>query len=57
LVLRQGPSRETERIGGLDYNQRVTVLETSSDGEWTRIRLTGSGVEGWVKAGNTERID
>jgi Bacterial SH3 domain len=56
LVLREGPSRETERLGGLDYNEEVIVLETSSDKEWIHVRLKDSDIEGWVKAGNTEPV-
>ncbi|MGF1499003.1 MAG: SH3 domain-containing protein [Elainellaceae cyanobacterium] len=57
LVLREGPSRETTRIGGVDYDDRLIILSESTDGEWLNVRLLGSGVEGWVKAGNTEAID
>jgi len=57
LVLRQNPSRESARLGGLDYDNEVTVLENSADGEWIRVRLKNSDIEGWVKAGNTERLN
>ncbi|MBD2462415.1 SH3 domain-containing protein [Oscillatoria sp. FACHB-1407] len=56
LIVRQEPSRDAERLGGVEYDEVVTVLETTSDGEWQRVRLSGSGVEGWVKAGNVEQI-
>jgi hypothetical protein len=32
------------------------VLEESPDREWQRVKLEGSGLEGWVKAGYTERV-
>jgi Bacterial SH3 domain len=57
LVLRQDPSQDSGRIGGIDYNEQLTVLETSSDGEWERVRLKGSNIEGWVKAGNTQQTN
>lgn len=57
MVLRQGPSQDTTQIGGLYYNDEVILLGTSSDGQWQQIRLPGSGVEGWIKAGNTERLN
>lgn len=57
LILRDNPSRDGARVGGLDYNARVIVLGNSSDGEWQRIRLGESGREGWVKAGNTEKVN
>jgi hypothetical protein len=57
LVVRQEPSRDSEQIGGVEYEQEVTILEESTDGEWVKVRLSGSGLEGWVKSGNTERLE
>jgi hypothetical protein len=57
LILRQGPSQDAEQIGGVGYDEQVVVLEESSDGEWIKVRLSGSDVEGWVKSGNTERLN
>jgi hypothetical protein len=56
LILRQDPSAGAAKIGGVEYNQQVTVLEDSQDGGWQRVRLADSS-EGWVKAGNTDRIN
>lgn len=55
LVLRQSASSDSTRLGGLEYDDEITVLETQ--GDWTRVRLPNSDIEGWVKSGNTERID
>ena len=57
LVLREGPNRDSQQIGGIEYNQEVTVLGTSPDGEWLQVRLPETNVEGWVKAGNTKPIE
>ena len=56
LNLRESPSRDAARIGGVAGNGRITVLEESPDREWQRVKLEGSGLEGWVKAGYTERV-
>ncbi|MDX2216092.1 MAG: SH3 domain-containing protein [Oculatellaceae cyanobacterium bins.114] len=56
LIVRQEPNRDAERLGGVEYDELVTVLETAPDGEWQRVRLPDSGVEGWVKAGNVEQV-
>ena len=56
LNLRESPNRDAARIGGVAGNTRITVLEESPDREWQRVRLEGSGLEGWVKAGYTERV-
>ena len=57
LSLRAEPSLDAERIGSLDYNQKITVLQQSKDKKWQQIRLDDSELQGWVKAGNTERVN
>ena len=54
LIVRDSPSLDGAQIGGVDFNAQVTVLETSADGDWQRIRLSNDR-EGWIKAGNVER--
>lgn len=56
LILRQDASAEAPQVGGVEYNQEIVVLEDSPDGGWQKVRL-GNGTEGWVKGGNTERIN
>jgi cytoskeletal protein RodZ len=55
--LREDPDRDSERIGGIDYNEEVVVLEDSPDGEWQKVRVEGSGQEGWIKSGFIERTN
>lgn len=55
LILRQEPSTDAAQIGGIEYNQNLTVLEDSQDGGWQKVRLS-NGAEGWVRGGNTERL-
>lgn len=57
LVLRDAPSRNSIRVGGITFNEKVIVLEESPDKEWQRIQVEGSDRQGWVKAGNTERLN
>jgi hypothetical protein len=57
LILRDGPGRDSNQIGGIEYNSRVVVLEESPDKAWQRVRLENSDRSGWVKAGNTERVN
>lgn len=56
LSLRAEPSKEAERIGGVDYNTELIVLEKSRDGTWEKVRVAGSDKEGWIKTGNVEKI-
>ncbi|WP_204153307.1 SH3 domain-containing protein [Leptolyngbya sp. CCY15150] len=53
LILREDPDQESRRITGLAYNTEVEILGESDTQEWLRVRLPGSGIEGWVRAGNT----
>ncbi|MBW4487034.1 MAG: SH3 domain-containing protein [Trichocoleus desertorum ATA4-8-CV12] len=57
LILRDGPGSNSNQIGGIEYNSRVVVLEESPDKVWQRVRIEDSDRTGWVKAGNTERVN
>jgi hypothetical protein len=56
LIVREQPSRESVQVGGVEFNRELVVLEDSPDGEWQRVRLS-NGAEGWVRSGNTERLN
>lgn len=56
LLVREEPSTESGQVGGVALDEEVRVLETSSDGEWQRVK-TSNGIEGWVKGGNTEKLN
>lgn len=57
LVLRDSPATEAGQIGGIDFNERVIVLEQSSDGDWQRVQVENdTSRQGWIKAGNTEKV-
>ncbi len=55
LSLRAEPDVNADRIGGVDFEENIIILEDSADGKWQRVRVPGSEQEGWVKAGNTKR--
>ncbi|MDJ0728594.1 MAG: SH3 domain-containing protein [Crocosphaera sp.] len=57
LSLRSQPASDAQRIGGVEYNSELIILQTSADGGWQQVRLPGSQQEGWVKAGNVAKID
>ncbi|WP_315790799.1 SH3 domain-containing protein [Fischerella sp. JS2] len=57
LRLRKEPTADSERTGGVAFNQKVIVLEESSDKDWQKIRLENGEQEGWVKSGNVQKID
>ncbi|MBE9061452.1 SH3 domain-containing protein [cf. Phormidesmis sp. LEGE 11477] len=49
LILRSGPGTDYDNIGGVGYQESVTVL--GEDSGWLNIQLS-NGEEGWVKDGN-----
>lgn len=57
LSLRGGPNLESDRIGGVAYNQNIIILAESDDKRWLKIRVEDGDTEGWVKAGNIERVE
>jgi len=58
LILRDTPSKNAIRIGGISYQEKVIVLEESSDKKWQKVRVDDiSDRIGWVSGGNTERLD
>ncbi|MBE9170437.1 SH3 domain-containing protein [Pleurocapsales cyanobacterium LEGE 06147] len=57
LSLRAEPSTNAERIGGIAFNAEIIILEESEDKQWQRVRVGESDREGWVKAGNVERVN
>ncbi|MBD2355567.1 SH3 domain-containing protein [Tolypothrix sp. FACHB-123] len=57
LSLRAEPKQDAERVGGVGFNQKVVILEESPDKLWQKIRQEDTNQEGWVKAGNTQRVE
>lgn len=57
LSVRSNPTLESDRIGGVAYKQDIVVLSESDDKRWLKIRTEDGETEGWVKAGNLERVD
>jgi len=56
LILRDAPGNNTNRLGGVGFNQQVVVLEESPDQNWQRIRIVATGKTGWIKAGNLDKV-
>lgn len=57
LVMRGEAKQDAERVGSVGYNQKILVLEESSDQAWQKIRTPDGKIDGWVKAGNTKKDD
>ncbi|MEA5577134.1 SH3 domain-containing protein [Anabaena sp. UHCC 0451] len=57
LSVRDRPSLDAKSVSGVAANQKVIILEESQDKNWQKIRVEGSDQEGWVKAGNTKKVE
>lgn len=57
LSLREEAGLEANRIGGVEYNQKIVVLGESDDKKWQKVRLAEGEQVGWIKAGNIEKVD
>ena len=57
LNVRSNPTVDADRVGGVDFDEEITVLEESPDQKWQRVQVKTSNVEGWIKSGYTERIN
>mgnify|MGYP000297082391 FL=1 len=57
LSMRDQPTLDAQSVGGVAANQKVIILEESPDKNWQKIRIESTDKEGWVKAGNTKRVD
>ncbi|TAE56000.1 MAG: SH3 domain-containing protein [Nostocales cyanobacterium] len=57
LSIRDKPGSDASSIGGVGGNQTVIILEESEDKKWQKIRIEETEQEGWVKAGNTKKIE
>jgi uncharacterized protein YgiM (DUF1202 family) len=57
LSLRDAPTLNSARIGGVAANQAVFVLKRSDDGKWQQVRVVEGNQEGWIKAGNTAKSE
>lgn len=57
LSIRDQAGADASRIGGVMYNDKIIVLETTPDGQWQKIRIVGGTQEGWIKAGNIQKIE
>jgi|SRR4028119_423669 hypothetical protein len=57
LSLRDAPGSESNRIGGVAFNQQVFILKESDDKRWQQVRLAEGTQEGWIKSGNSERVN
>lgn len=57
LSMRDAPNTNSQRVGGVMFNQEVIVLKQSDDQKWQQVRLANGDQVGWIKSGNTEKVN
>ncbi|MBD2577232.1 SH3 domain-containing protein [Oscillatoria sp. FACHB-1406] len=57
LSLRDEPTTDGNRVGGVAFKEELIVIKDSDDGKWQKVRIPSSNTEGWIKSGNIEKID
>jgi Bacterial SH3 domain len=55
LSLKKEPNSGAEKVGGVAFNAKVAIIQTSDDKQWVLIRSATDNLEGWVKAGNIDK--
>lgn len=50
LILRRGPSTETEVVTGLAYAQELILISYNADKTWAQVQIPATQTTGWVKA-------
>jgi Bacterial SH3 domain len=55
LSLKKEPNPGAQKVGGVAFNAKVAIVETSPDGQWVLIQSATDNLQGWVKAGNIDK--
>jgi Bacterial SH3 domain len=55
LSLKQDPNPSSEKVGGVEFNAKVAIVETSDDKQWVKIQSAKDNLQGWVRAGNIDK--
>jgi Bacterial SH3 domain len=55
LSLKKEPNSGAEKLGGVAFNAKVAIIETSDDKQWVLVQSQTDNLKGWVKAGNIDK--
>lgn len=55
LSLKKEPNSGAEKLGGVAFNAKVAIVQTSDDKQWVLIQSQTDNLKGWVKAGNIDK--
>jgi hypothetical protein len=55
LSLKKEPNSGAEKLGGVAFNAKVAIIQTSDDKQWVLVQSQTDNLKGWVKAGNIDK--
>jgi hypothetical protein len=55
LSLKKDPDSGAEKVGGVAFDAKVAIVETSDDKQWVKIQSATDNLQGWVRAGNIDK--
>ena len=55
LSLKKDPEVGSEKTGGVAFDAKVAIVETSDDKQWVLIQSQKDNLQGWVRAGNIDK--
>lgn len=56
LPLRKEASHRSEQVSQLLFGEKLEILEVRSEGDWSRIRCTWDGYQGWARTSQIQPI-
>ena len=57
VSLRSEPNINADQVGGILYNEEVTIIEETPEKNWVKIKGKEKDQIGWVKMRNIEKIE
>ncbi|ELR96663.1 SH3 domain-containing protein [Gloeocapsa sp. PCC 73106] len=57
LTIRAEPNMESERLGGVAYDQELVIFGDDQVDGWQKILVPGTDIQGWVRADNLQRVN
>ena len=55
LSLKKDPDPSSEKVGGVAFDAKVAIVETSDDKQWVKIQSATDNLQGWVRSGNIDK--
>ncbi len=56
LSLKKEPDPGAQKVGSVAFDGKVAIVKTSDDKQWVFIQSQMDNTQGWVKAGNIDKV-